>query len=70
MTTKKTEVIEIKPIEEVKFNIRVVGDTPLIMHRWTEKAKRQMLEGMKSARKGKAKDKKTLCLTSSTACTG
>ena len=58
MAIKKTEVIEIKPIEEVKFNIRVVGDTPLIMHRWTEKAKRQMLEGMKSARKGKAKDKK------------
>ena len=46
MATKKTEVIEIQPIEEVKFNIRIVGDTPLIMHKWTSKARRQLLENM------------------------
>ena len=39
MATKKTEVIEIKPIEITKVNLRVVGDTSLIMHAWDEKAK-------------------------------
>lgn len=58
MATKKTEVIEIQPIEEVKFNIRIVGDTPLIMHKWTSKARRQLLENMQGGRKGKAKEKK------------
>ena len=46
MATKKanTEVIEIRPIEIKKVTIRIVGDTPLIMHAWSEKAKRMMLE--------------------------
>lgn len=58
MATKKTEVIEIKPIEIKKFNIRIVGDTPLIMHAWSEKAKREMLEAQQGAKKGKAKERK------------
>ena len=52
MATKKTEVIEIKPIEIAKLNIRIVGDTPLIMHAWSEKAKREMLEAQQGAKKG------------------
>lgn len=58
MATKKTEVIEIKPIEIAKLNIRIVGDTPLIMHAWSEKAKREMLEAQQGAKKGKAKERK------------
>ena len=58
MATKKTEVIEIKPIEIAKLNIRIVGDTPLIMHAWSEKAKREMLEAQQGKKKGKAKDRK------------
>ena len=58
MVTKKTEVIEIKPIEIAKLNIRIVGDTPLIMHAWSEKAKREMLEAQQGAKKGKAKERK------------
>lgn len=47
MATKKTvETIEIKPVEIAVVDVRIVGDTPLIMHRWSEKAKRQMLEDM------------------------
>lgn len=59
MATKKTEVIEIKPIEIAKINIRIVGDTPLIMHAWSEKAKREMLEAQQGAKKGKAKERKS-----------
>ena len=58
MAIKKTEVIEIKPIEVAKLNIRIVGDTPLIMHAWSMKAKRMMLEAQQGKKKGKAKERK------------
>lgn len=55
MATKKEEaVISIRPIEVKETTIRIVGDSPLIMHAWSEKAKRMMLE----AQQGKAKGKK------------
>lgn len=55
MAIKKTEeTISIKPIDIRKATIRIVGDSPLIMHAWSEKAKRMMLE----AQQGKAKGKK------------
>ena len=60
MATKKaaTEVIEIRPIEIKKVTIRIVGDTPLIMHAWSEKAKRMMLEAQMGLAKGKKKEAK------------
>ncbi len=58
MATKKTEVIEIRPIEVKKVTVRVVGDTPLIMHAWSEKAKRMMLEAQMGVAKGKKKEAK------------
>ena len=60
MATKKaaTEVIEIRPIEIKKVTIRIVGDTPLIMHAWSEKAKRMMLEAQMGVAKGKKKESK------------
>ena len=60
MATKKaaTEVIEIRPIEIKKVTIRIVGDTPLIMHAWSEKAKRMMLESQMGIAKGKKKEAK------------
>ena len=60
MATKKanTEVIEIRPIEIKKVTIRIVGDTPLIMHAWSEKAKHMMLEAQMGVAKGKKKDAK------------
>lgn len=56
MANKKVneEVIEIRPIDIRKTTVRIVGDSPLIMHAWSEKAKRMMLE----AQQGKAKGKK------------
>ena len=58
MATKKAEVIEIRPIEIAQYRIRIMGDTPLIEHAWSEKAKRLMLEGQKGTKKGKQKDPK------------
>lgn len=57
MAGKKNEeiVIEIKPIEKKVITLKLVGDTPLIMHAWSEKAKRMMLEAQQGKSKGKAK---------------
>lgn len=41
---KKVESIEIRPLEIRKVKVRIVGDTPLIMHTWSEKAKQEMLD--------------------------
>ena len=54
-TSKSVEVIEIKPIEVKRATVRIVGDTPLIMHAWSEKAKREMLEKQMKVTKTKAK---------------
>lgn len=53
-----TEILEIKPIEIQKTTIRIVGDTPLIMHAWSEKAKREMLEKQMKTTKTKAREAK------------
>lgn len=55
---KKNEtIIEIKPVKIVRTEISIVGDSPLIVHAWSEKAKRMMLEAqMKTAKAKKARD--------------
>lgn len=59
MAMKKTaELIEIAPIEIVKANIRIVGTSPLIMHTWSAKAKRQIIEKEMGTTKTKPKDAK------------
>ena len=44
MAKKETEAISIKPIEIEKVKIRIVGDSPLIVHAWSEKAKKMILD--------------------------
>lgn len=58
--TKATtsEILEIRPIEIQMAKIRIVGDTPLIMHAWSEKAKREMLEKQMKVTKTTAKTAK------------
>lgn len=60
MATKKPEVqpITLPPLNLQMITIRLVGDSPLICHAWSVKAKRQMLDKqMKKANTGKtAKD--------------
>ncbi len=54
-TAKKTaEVITIAPVVKKTAEITIIGETPLIVHAWSEKAKREILE----AQQGKAKGKK------------
>ena len=55
---KNDEIIEIKPIEIKKVALRIVGDTPLIMHAWSAKAKREMLEAQQGKKAGKKKEPK------------
>lgn len=56
MAKKEQEVIEIKAINNKIVKIKIVGDTPLIVHAWSEKAKRMMLEAQMKATKTKAKE--------------
>ena len=58
MPIKASEVIEIRPIQIKKATIHIVGDTPLIVHAWSEKAKREMLEKQMKVTKTKAKKAK------------
>lgn len=59
MATKKTELVEIKPIGLQPVEVTIVGDTPLIMHAWSEKAKKQMLDAQMGKAKGKQREKKS-----------
>jgi hypothetical protein len=59
MAIKKNEqIIEINPVEIVSTTIRIQGDTPLIMHKWSEKAKKMILDKQTKATKTKARDLK------------
>lgn len=58
MATKKDELIQITPISIKTVAIRIVGDTPLIVHAWSEKAKKMMLDAQMGKTKTKAKEKK------------
>lgn len=56
MATKKTEndtIITIKPIKLQRARITIVGDTPLIVHSWSEKAKKEMLQSQQKVKKDK-----------------
>lgn len=45
--------IVVKPIKITRTRIWIVGDSPLIVHAWGPKAKREMLEAQKKERKEK-----------------
>lgn len=49
-------IAEIRPLDIKQVNLRIVGDSPLIMHAWSEKAKLMMLEAQQGKSKGKKKD--------------
>ena len=53
---KEAEVIEIRPLEIKRVPIKIVGDTPLIVHAWSEKAKRMMLDAQMKTTKTKARE--------------
>lgn len=56
MATKKEEVVAtIKPIEIKEVGIRIVGDNSLIVHAWSEKARRMMIETQTRTTRTKAR---------------
>ena len=57
-TNKKNDTIEISRIKYAEIPMRIVGDSPLIMHAWSAKAKREMLEKQIGATKTTAREKK------------
>lgn len=58
-TQKTTEptVIEIPPINIKTYVLRIVGDTPLMTHAWSEKAKKEMEGAQGGAPKAKKEPK-------------
>jgi hypothetical protein len=58
MAASNTTTVVLPPLQIETVNVTLIGDTPLIVHRWSEKAKKQMLDKqMKKASAGKeAKD--------------
>lgn len=55
--TPDASVIEIPPIEIRSYVFRIVGDTPLICHAWSEKAKKEMLDKQMGKARGKKEPK-------------
>jgi hypothetical protein len=58
MAASQNVSVDLPPLNIQTLEITLIGDTPLITHRWSEKAKKQMLDKqMKKAKQGKeAKD--------------
>ena len=61
MTTKKAateQVITIPALDIRTATIKIVGDSPLIMHKWAEKAKKEILDKQMKKAKSKGHDAK------------
>lgn len=58
MAKKEEQLIEIRPLNIKVIPIRIVGDSPLIVHAWSEKAKKMMLDTQTGATKTKARELK------------
>lgn len=55
MATKKAEIVTIEPLRIEHRQIIIVGDTPLIVHAWSEKVKKEMLEKQQKKTRTSAK---------------
>ena len=49
--------VEVPQIDIVRYDITIIGDSPLIMHAWSEKAKQEMLDKQMGKAKGKKEPK-------------
>ena len=60
ITKKKAEatVITIPAINKQSITVKIVGETPLVVHKWTTKAKQQLLDTMMQKAKSKKHDPK------------
>ena len=51
------ETIEIPPLNLQRFQLRITGETPLLVHKWSDKAKREMLDAQMKRATGAKKAK-------------
>lgn len=58
MATNKNEMIAIQILEKRYIDIRIVGDSPLIVHAWGQKGVQMMLDAQMGKTKTKARPKK------------
>ena len=58
MAKAEKELVEIKPLEIQRVKLQIVGDSPLIVHAWSDKAKKMMLDAQMGVTKTKAKEKR------------
>lgn len=58
MATKNNETVMIPAINIQYATIKVVGDSPLIVHKWSEKAKKEILDKQQKKAKTKGHDAK------------
>ena len=57
---KKQETVEIPAIDIVETKINIVGTSPLVIHKFSEKAKRMILEKQQKAAKSAGKDARNI----------
>lgn len=63
MATKKNQEVQVLEIPSIEIRdaiISVQGDTPLIMHKWSEKAKKEMLDVQTKKPKVKGKEARNI----------
>jgi hypothetical protein len=53
VSEKATQRVEIKKIPTEKARIKIIGDTPLLVHAWSEKVKKQLLNEMQMSKREK-----------------
>lgn len=58
MAKENEKVIAIPPINIQRATIRLIGDSPLIVHKWSEKAKKEILDKQMKKAKNKGHDTK------------
>ena len=56
MAKKVENLVQIKPLDIKTMDITIVGDTPLIVHAWSDKAKKMMLDAQQKVTKTKSKE--------------
>ena len=53
---EETAVVQIAKIKKKVVHVKLIGDSPLIMHAWSTKAKLMLLDAQQGKKKGKTKD--------------
>ena len=53
LSERATQRIEIKKVPVEKARVKIVGDTPLLVHAWSEKVKKQLLTDMQMSKREK-----------------